>query len=99
MCSCFKFKFHHLSFAAILFVVLIDIRAISGDKHNPNSVRINKCCEKFEILVDGVCTHVNKTNTGLYWIYFDFDVCCANRINRSKYSPQIKTNISFHLCA
>lgn len=66
MCSYFKSTFNHFSFAALVFVVLIEFRAISCGKHGPNAVRINKCCESYEILVDGVCTHVNKTNTGLH---------------------------------
>lgn len=70
MCSCFQLKSHSFSFAAACVVFLFVIRTINGDKHNPNAVRINKCCESFEILVDGVCTHVNKTNTGLHWILF-----------------------------
>lgn len=25
-------------------------------KFNPNAVRINKCCERFEVMMDGKCT-------------------------------------------
>lgn len=30
-------------------------------KSNPNAIRVNKCCEKFELLVDAVCTNLNDS--------------------------------------
>lgn len=44
----------------ILFIIINKIGAI----RSPLSIRINKCCEEREILVDGICTNVNKTNSG-----------------------------------
>lgn len=38
----------------------------SPQKHNPNAVRINKCCEKFEILVDTSCVTPNSSVTSLW---------------------------------
>lgn len=32
------------------------------DKLEP--IRVNKCCEKFEVLLDSSCTHVNETHSG-----------------------------------
>lgn len=36
---------------------------MNADKNNPNAVKVNKCCESFEIIVDLRCTHVNDTNS------------------------------------
>ncbi|XP_055588434.1 probable G-protein coupled receptor Mth-like 5 [Uranotaenia lowii] len=33
---------------------------------NPNAVRINKCCEKFEIMFDGKCTVAESVNTTVW---------------------------------
>lgn len=60
-------KFHGLAFASLLIVVTFNICEINGVR---NGVRINKCCETFEILLDGVCTNVNKTSTGTQYIGF-----------------------------
>lgn len=66
MYSCSATKSNQCS--SMLFVIVVVcfilISSINGEKHSANSVRVNKCCERFEILVDSRCTHVNETDSG-----------------------------------
>lgn len=53
--------FWYCTFITILF---IDHTYSELEKPDPRGVRINKCCEPFEILIDSRCTQVNETTTG-----------------------------------
>lgn len=47
----------------ILFIITTatHLAKASPQKPDPNVVRVNKCCEKFEVLYENQCTHVNQT--------------------------------------
>lgn len=45
-----------------IYVLILNKYLVMLQKHGPNAVRINKCCEKNEILVDLRCTEVNRTS-------------------------------------
>lgn len=51
-----------------IYFILLNKYVVMPQKHGPNSVRINKCCERFEILVDFSCTQVNESVTSEYII-------------------------------
>lgn len=49
----------------LLVVMLLELSSLAVgsvsssapvQKFNPNAVRINKCCERFEVMMDGKCT-------------------------------------------
>ncbi|KAG5672697.1 hypothetical protein PVAND_002806 [Polypedilum vanderplanki] len=48
---------------AIIFIALQCTQALPNNKDIQNSVKINKCCEKFEIFVDERCTSIQAANT------------------------------------
>lgn len=50
--------------AFIIIVLLFQKTQSELEKPDPRGVRINKCCEPFEILIDSRCTHVNDSTTG-----------------------------------
>ncbi|KAJ6639547.1 putative G-protein coupled receptor Mth-like 5 [Pseudolycoriella hygida] len=45
-----------------LYILILNKYLVMLEKHGPNAVRVNKCCEKNEILVDLRCTTVNSTS-------------------------------------
>lgn len=50
----------------LIFYILFIIQNCICDIHDSNIIRINKCCEKFEILLDSVCTIANDTNSDTF---------------------------------
>lgn len=55
----------YLSVSTIILLVLCqNCRSFRSDSFN-GSVRVNKCCEPNEILVDLRCMDANKTNEGI----------------------------------
>lgn len=71
-------------------VLILNEYFVMLQKHGPNAVRINKCCEKNEILIDLLCTPVNQTSGESYdmnfrkkikkfvWGFKHFLCSCAN---------------------
>lgn len=53
-------------FQIVIYFILLNKYVVMPQKHGPNSVRINKCCERYEILVDFSCTQVNESVTSEY---------------------------------
>lgn len=56
----------------VIYFILLNKYNVMPQKHGPNSVRINKCCERFEILVDFSCTQVNESVTSEYTFFFTY---------------------------
>lgn len=56
----------------VIYIILLNKYNVMPQKHGPNSVRINKCCERFEILVDFSCTQVNESVTSKYSSFYIF---------------------------
>lgn len=48
-------------FLTLTLTLTLHLATGSPQKPDPNVIRVNKCCEKFEVLVDKQCTHVNQT--------------------------------------
>lgn len=46
----------------VIYVLILNKYLVMLQKHGPNAIRVNKCCEKYEILVDLRCTEVNRTS-------------------------------------
>lgn len=44
-------------------VILLLVIAVQGapQKSDPTAVKVNKCCESWEVVVDGMCVHVNQS--------------------------------------
>lgn len=65
----------------LITILFIDQTNSELEKPDPRGVRINKCCEAFEILIDSRCTQVNDTTTGksssIYIPQF-----CSDRVRR-----------------
>lgn len=62
--------------AFIIIVLLFHQTQSELEKQEARGVRINKCCEPFEILIDSRCTHVNDSTTGekgYPWIFMIID--------------------------
>lgn len=47
----------------IYFIITAQICLGSPQKNKFNIIKVNKCCEKFEILVDTRCTNAKETNS------------------------------------
>lgn len=45
------------------FFLLIKLCDLVIADRNPNAIKVNKCCEKFEILVNQRCANVNETGS------------------------------------
>lgn len=45
-----------------MYILLSNKHLVMLQKHGPVAIRINKCCEKNEILIDLRCTKVNQTS-------------------------------------
>lgn len=67
-------RFRNYPIICIIFVILNN-RIVNSDKQNPNAVKVNKCCETFEILVDLRCTSVNESVTSEYLGIFVLLLC------------------------
>lgn len=52
---------HNTLFICVLLAISINLTASSPQPSDPNVVRVNKCCEKFEIIIDNQCAHVNQS--------------------------------------
>lgn len=53
-----------LWYCTFITILFFDQTYSELEKPDPRGVRINKCCEPFEILIDARCTQVNDTTTG-----------------------------------
>lgn len=53
-----------LSYCIFITILFFDQTHSEFEKLDLRGVRINKCCEPFEILIDSRCTQVNDTTTG-----------------------------------
>lgn len=69
---------YHPTGVISILIYVFNLNCVSFAENNPtDSVRINKCCELNEILVDLRCTNANEINEGIvrslikYW-YHDF---------------------------
>ena len=47
----------------VIFFIIINKPFVHLERHG---VKVNKCCEKFEILIDQRCTPVNTSVTGMH---------------------------------
>lgn len=47
-----------------VYIIIINEYCVLSQKHGPFDIKINKCCERQEILIDLKCTHINDTNYG-----------------------------------
>lgn len=47
-------------------LVVGSVASTTPQKYNPNAVRINKCCERFEVMLDGKCTVAESINASEY---------------------------------
>lgn len=58
--------YYKLTISLIILIVLCrNCRSLRFD-YNNGSVRVNKCCEPNEILVDLRCANANESNQGKY---------------------------------
>lgn len=49
----------------IYFIITAQICLGSPSKNSFNIIKVNKCCEKFEILVDTRCEDAKETNSSI----------------------------------
>ena len=54
------------SLVQFLLIWLLELAATSGQNTNPNAIRVNKCCEKYEIWMDGKCRNAKEYNASEY---------------------------------
>lgn len=45
-----------------LYFAVCVLPAISETQKDQPAVRVNKCCEPYELYIGKYCTHINKTN-------------------------------------
>lgn len=64
--------YHPTKVISILIYVLNFNSVSFAKKNNQDSVRVNKCCEPSQILVNLRCTDANKSNEGNRSIQIDF---------------------------
>lgn len=66
-CKCSKNNNNNVIVAAIIFTVLF-LHCAQASPNNVvhHSVKVNKCCERFEILVDSRCTAAESINACNY---------------------------------
>jgi G protein-coupled receptor Mth (Methuselah protein) len=46
--------------------VLLAVQELSHKEENHDLVRVQKCCERYEVMVDSRCVHGNETDTGVW---------------------------------
>lgn len=61
-----------IAFGLCIVFMLAPPIELALQRHGPNAVRVNKCCEKYEILYDQRCTKVNSSVAGIFYSYITF---------------------------
>lgn len=58
-----NYKQKKMALKIIYFIITAQICLGSPSKNSFNIIKVNKCCEKFEILVDTRCENAKETNS------------------------------------
>lgn len=57
-----KMAQHAVGVAAVAGALLLALATGAlGQKHGPYAVRVNKCCEEYEVRINGRCDRVNSS--------------------------------------
>lgn len=62
-----KYSLWKLSSPVIIVILVIgqhSAQASPSPQNDRQAVKVNKCCEKFEVIVEGKCTIAKELNTG-----------------------------------
>lgn len=66
--------YNRLIYIQFVFIILYQCCESSSQDNPSGSIRVNKCCEPNEILVDLRCTDVNETSAGNVFFMFKFQI-------------------------
>lgn len=58
------FKTYRLT---LLFTVTLAVGDFQYHTRERSPVKVNKCCESYELLIDKRCVHINATNVTSIW--------------------------------
>lgn len=73
-----------IELSIILLLLCQSCRSLQNQSHAEGSIRVNKCCEPFELLIDLRCVDANKTEQGMCVIIsgVKLELDCILKINK-----------------